>query len=58
MSRSLTGYLLSSGVDLSYVFQRRTSTQIENVGLYNYDGVDLSSLFEPLGSGVILAFNV
>jgi hypothetical protein len=50
----ITGYLLSSGVDLSYVFQRRTSTQITNVGLYNYDGVDLSSLFEPLGSGTAL----
>jgi hypothetical protein len=47
----LTGYLTVDNVDLSYVFQPRTSTAISNTGYVTQNNVDLSQLFEPYVSG-------
>lgn len=48
----LTGYLTNSGVDLSFIFQSRTSAPIENTGyISSINNLDLSALFEPYTSG-------
>jgi len=48
----LTGYLTTSGVDLSFIFQPLTSTPIENTGYISaINNLDLSKLFEPYTLG-------